>query len=95
MLLLSNVLILKPALLIELGHAVVAMAAVKLKAIWCAVVFGEVAWALLPCVAPFAVLPKVFLTWRPGFWLDTYHKARSTMTCFALTLILSTVGVTC
>lgn len=55
----SNVLVFQPPLLVELGHTVVAEAAVELQAIWCAVVFGEVAGAFLPRVAPLAVLPEL------------------------------------
>ena len=60
MVLLSDVPILQAALLVELGHAVVTAAAVELQAIGSAMVLGEVARALLPGVAPLAVLPQLF-----------------------------------
>lgn len=59
MMLLSNVPVLQAALLVELGHAVVAEAAVELQAIGRAMVFGEVPRALLPGIAPLAVLPQL------------------------------------
>lgn len=69
MMLFSDVLIFQPALLVELGHAVVTEAAVKLQAIGCAVVLGEVSRTLLPGVAPLAVFPKLLRSrrWWPGF----------------------------
>ena len=60
----SNVLVFQPPLLVELGHAVVAEAAIELQAIWCAVVFGEVARPLLPRVASLAVLPDLLRSRR-------------------------------
>ena len=75
-LLLSNVLVLQSSLLVELGHAVVAEAAVELQAIWCAVVLGEVAWAIFPSVAPLAILPKVFGTRCPWFGFCACTRAK-------------------
>ena len=64
MVLLSNVPVLQAALLVELGHAVVTVAAVKLQAIRRAVVLGEVARAFLPGVAPLAVFPQLLRSGR-------------------------------
>lgn len=64
MVLLSNVPVFQAALLVELGHAVVAEAAVELQAIGGAMVFGEVPRALLPGVAPLAVLPQLLRSGR-------------------------------
>lgn len=64
--LLSNVPVFQAALLVELGHAVVAEAAVELQAIGGAMVLGEVPRALLPGIASLAVFPQLL---RSGcFW---------------------------
>ena len=69
-LLLSNTLVFKPTLLVELGHAIMTKAAVELQAVWSAVILGEVTRALLPGVAPLAVLPQVVWTRCPWLCFD-------------------------
>lgn len=64
-------LVFKSPLLVELGHAVVTIAAVELQAIWCAMVLGEVAGTLLPGVAPFAILVQMLWSWCSWLGLDT------------------------
>ena len=87
-LLLSNMLIFQASGLVELGHAIVTVAAVELQTVWSAVVLGEVIGTLFPAVAALAVLPQTFWTrgLRPcSYWLacaphrrsDTVHRART------------------
>ena len=64
MVLLSDVAVLQTALLVELGHPVVTVAAVELQTIGGAVVLGEVAGAFLPGVASLAVLPQLLRSGR-------------------------------